>query len=176
MMTSRERVLASLNHQQPDRVPIDLSGHRSSGIAAMVYPKLREALGLRHAKMWQRAKELANVKVMLHTCGGVRPLIPDFIESGLDAFNPVQISCTGMEAYGLKKDFGDRITFWGGGCDTRWTLSHATPAEVRKHVKDQVSILAPGGGFVFQQVHNVLADVPPENIIAMLDAVTEYDG
>jgi uroporphyrinogen decarboxylase len=127
----------------------------------------------RHAKMWRRAKELADVKVMLHTCGGVRPLIPDFIESGLDTFNPVQISCAGMDARGLKKDFGDKIAFWGGGCDTRFVLSKATPVEVRKHVREQVSILAPGGGFVFQQVHNVLADVPAENIIAMLDAVND---
>jgi uroporphyrinogen decarboxylase len=125
----------------------------------------------RHARMWRRAKELADVKVMLHCCGGIRPLLPDLIEAGLDAINPVQISCTGMDAAGLKKDFGDRITFWGGGCDTRFVLSHATPDEIGKHVREQVAILAPGGGFVFQQVHNILADVPPENIIAMFDAV-----
>jgi len=71
----------------------------------------------------------------------------------------------------LKRDFGDHITFWGGGCDTRFALSHATPDEIGKHVREQTSILAPGGGFVFQQVHNILADVPPENIIAMFDAV-----
>lgn len=125
----------------------------------------------RHALMWRRAKELADVKVMLHTCGGVRPLIPDFIDAGLDAFNPVQISCNGMDACGLKKDFGRKIAFWGGGCDTRHVLSKATPAAIRRHVREQVAIFAPGGGFVFQQVHNVLADVPPENVIAMLDAV-----
>jgi uroporphyrinogen decarboxylase len=125
----------------------------------------------RHAEMWRRAKELANVKVMLHCCGGVRPLLPDLIEAGLDAINPVQISCTGMDAAGLKKDFGDRITFWGGGCDTRFVLPNATPDDVRKHVRQQVAILASGGGFVFQQVHNVLANVRPENIIAMFDAI-----
>jgi uroporphyrinogen decarboxylase len=127
----------------------------------------------RHAKMWRRAKELANVKVMLHCCGGVRPLIPDLIEAGLDTSNPVQISCAGMDAAGLKGDFGDRFTFWGGGCDTRFVLSHATPDEVGKHVRGQIAILSPGGGFVFQQVHNILADVPPENIIAMFDAANE---
>ena len=125
----------------------------------------------RQAKMWRRAKELADVKVMLHCCGGVRPLLPDLIEAGLDAINPVQISCTGMDAAGLKRDFGDSITFWGGGCDTRFILSQGTPEEIGKHVRGQVSILAPGGGFVFQQVHNILADVPPENVIAMFDAV-----
>lgn len=130
----------------------------------------------RHAQLWRRAKELANVKVMLHCCGGVRPLLPDLIESGLDAINPVQISCTGMETRGLKADFGDRLTFWGGGCDTRFVLSCATPSEVREHVREQVALLKPGGGFVFQQVHNVLADVPPENVIAMFDAAYEAAG
>jgi uroporphyrinogen decarboxylase len=130
----------------------------------------------RHAKMWRRAKELANVKVMLHCCGGVRPLLPDLIEAGLDAINPVQISCTGMDAAGLKRDFGDKLVFWGGGCDTRFILSRGTPEEIRRHVREQVSILSPGGGFVFQQVHNILADVPPENIIAMFDAIHEKAG
>jgi len=128
----------------------------------------------RHAKMWQRAKELADVKVMLHCCGGVRPLLPHLVEIGLDAINPVQISCTGMEARGLKRDFGRRLTLWGGGCDTRSVLPLGTPEEIRRHVKEQISILKPGGGFVFQQVHNILADVPPENIIAMFDAANEY--
>jgi uroporphyrinogen decarboxylase len=130
----------------------------------------------RHSRMWHRAKELANVKVMLHSCGGIRPLLPHLIDAGLDATNPVQISCVGMDARGLKADFGDRMTFWGGGGDTRFTLSHGSPAEINRHVREQVSTMAPGGGFVFQQVHNILADVPPENIIAMFDAVAEFGG
>jgi len=128
----------------------------------------------RHARMWQRAKELADVKVQLHCCGGVRPLLPDLIEAGLDAINPVQISCAGMDPRGLKADFGDQLTFWGGGCDTHLILSRGTPEEIRRHVQEQIAILAPGGGFVFQQVHNILADVPPENIIAMFDAAREF--
>ncbi len=127
----------------------------------------------RHARMWARAKELANVKVMLHCCGGVRELLPDLIEAGLDAINPVQISCRGMDARGLKRDFGEKMVFWGGGCDTREVLAGGTPEEVRKHVHEQVRIMSPGGGFVFQQVHNILADVPPQNIVAMFDAVRE---
>ena len=127
----------------------------------------------RHGRMWRRAKELADVKVMLHSCGGIRPLIPDLIEAGLDAVNPVQISCTGMDAGELKREFGDRFTLWGGGCDTRSILSNATPDDLRKHVREQTAILAPGGGFVFQQVHNILANVPPENIIAMFEAANE---
>lgn len=134
-------------------------------------PMYREFFKPRHAAMWQRAKELANVKVKLHCCGGVRELLPDLIEAGLDAINPVQISCDGMDPRGLKADFGGKLTFWGGGCDTHSVLTFGTPDEVRRHVKEQVAILSPGGGFVFQQVHNVLANVPPENVIAMLDAV-----
>ncbi len=133
----------------------------------------RQLFKPRHARMWRRAKELANVKVMLHSCGGLRELLPDLIDAGLDATNPVQITCRGMEADGLKRDFGDRITLWGGGCDTRTILPRGTPAEVKAHVREQIRILSPGGGFVFQQVHNIMADVPPENIVAMFSAVRE---
>jgi len=136
----------------------------------------REYFKPRHKLMWKRAKELADVKVMLHCCGGVRELLPDIIEAGLDAINPVQISCAGMDAQGLKDDFGERMVFWGGGCDTQNMLFNGTPEDVRQHVRDQVRILAPGGGFVFQQVHNILVGVPPENIVAMFDAVSEANG
>lgn len=127
----------------------------------------------RHALMWQTARKLADVKVMLHCCGGVRPLLPDLIDAGLDAINPVQISCTGMEAAALKRDFGRDLVFWGGGCDTQHMLPKAAPDAVRRHVRDQVRALRPDGGFVFQQVHNIMADVPPENIVAMFAAVNE---
>jgi uroporphyrinogen decarboxylase len=133
----------------------------------------REFFRPRHKILWQRAKQLANVKVMLHCCGGVRELLPDLIDAGLDAINPVQVTCRGMEPAGLKADFGRDLTFWGGGCDTREILSQATPAQVRDHVRRQVDLWRPGGGFVFQQVHNILANVPPANLIAMLDAVNE---
>ncbi len=131
----------------------------------------REYFKPRHAQMWARAKELADVKIMLHCCGGVRELLPDLIDAGLDAINPVQISCRGMDAAGLKRDFGRDLTFWGGGCDTRDILPNGTPEAVAAHVRAQVATMNPGGGFVFQQVHNILANVPPENITAMLDAV-----
>jgi uroporphyrinogen decarboxylase len=133
----------------------------------------REFFKPRHARLWKRAKELANVKIMLHCCGGVRPLLDDLIDAGLDAINPVQVSCAGMEPRALKADFGDRITFWGGGCDTHAILNQGTPEDVRRHVLEQTSILRPGGGFVFQQVHNILADIRPENVIAMFDAVRD---
>jgi uroporphyrinogen decarboxylase len=148
----------------------DLGGQTGPLISPRMY---REFFKPRHAAMWKRAKELANVKVMLHCCGGVRPLLPDLIDAGLDAINPVQISCAGMDAGGLKADFGDRLTLWGGGCDTQRILSLGTPDEVRRHVREQIAVLSPGGGHVFQQVHNVLADVPAENIIAMFEAANE---
>ncbi len=136
----------------------------------------------RHRLMWETAKKLAPagrggdparppLRVMLHSCGSIRALLPDLIDAGLDAVNPVQVSTAGMEAAGLKRDFGRDIVLWGGGCDTQTVLRGGTPAEVGTHVRSQVETLAPGGGFVFQQVHNVLAGVPPENVVAMFEAV-----
>jgi uroporphyrinogen decarboxylase len=128
----------------------------------------------RHARMWQRAKELADVKVMLHCCGSVSSLLDHLIEAGLDAINPVQISCAHMDARELKQRFGSRMTFWGGGCDTHRVLAGGSPDEIRQHVGRQMEAFKPGGGFVFQQVHNVLANVPPANITAMFDAVHDF--
>ena len=149
----------------------DLGMQNGPQISPAMY---REFFKPRHAAMWRRAKELADVKVQLHCCGGVRPLLDDLIDAGLDAINPVQISCAGMDPTDLKRDFGPRLTFWGGGCDTHQILTRGEPEEIRRHVHRQIEILAPGGGFVFQQVHNILADVPPENVIAMLDAAREF--
>jgi uroporphyrinogen decarboxylase len=151
----------------------DLGSQNGPQISPKMYEELFKP---RHAKMWRRAKELADVKVMLHCCGGVRPLIPHLIDAGLDATNPVQITCKGMDPGELKAEFGRKLTFWGGGCDTRFMLSQGTPAEIREHVRRQMEILKPGGGFIFQQVHNILADVPPENVVAMFDAAYEFGG
>jgi len=138
-----------------------------------ISPKMyREFIFPRQQILWLRVRQLApHLKIQLHCCGGVRELLPGLIEAGLDAINPVQITCRGMEPAGLKRDFGGQLTFWGGGCDTQGVLSHGTPAEVREHVRRLVDIWRPGGGYVFQQVHNILANVPPANIVAMLDAV-----
>ena len=131
----------------------------------------REYFKPRERTMWQMVKQRApHLKIQLHCCGGVRELLPDLIEAGLDAINPVQITCRGMDPAGLKRDFGDRLTFWGGACDTRDVLIKGTPTQVRDHVRRQIEIWRPGGGFVFQQVHNILADVPPANVVAMYDA------
>ena len=146
----------------------DLGMQRGPQISPKMY---REFFKPRHKLMWTRAKELAPVKVMLHCCGGVRELLPDLIDAGLDAINPVQISCKGMDPQELKREFGREMVFWGGGCETQTTLALGSPAEVRENVRRLVEILAPGGGFVFQQVHNILANVPPENIVAMFEAL-----
>ena len=130
-----------------------------------------------HARMWRRTKELApHTFTHLHCCGGYEPLLEDLIEAGLDSSNPVQITCDGMEPTSLKKNYGDRFTFWGGGCDTRSVLPRGTPDEVRRNVLELLESWVPGGGYVFQQVHNILADVPPENILAMFDAVHEFNN
>jgi uroporphyrinogen decarboxylase len=128
-----------------------------------------------HAKLWNRVKELApHVNVHLHCCGGYEPLMDDLLEAGLQSSNPVQITCEGMDPRHLKETYGGRFTFWGGGCDTRHMLPHGTPDEIREHVRKLLSVWSPGGGYVFQQVHNIQADVPPENIIAMFEAAREY--
>ncbi len=134
----------------------------------------REFFKPRERQMWQIVKQRApHLKIQLHCCGGVRELLPDLIDAGLDAINPVQITCRGMDAAGLKRDFGNQLTFWGGGCDTRDVLIKGTPAQVREHVLRLLEIWRPGGGIVFQQVHNILADVPPANVVAMYDAALE---
>jgi uroporphyrinogen decarboxylase len=148
----------------------DLGMQTGSQMSPKMY---RELFKPRHSRMWKHVKEVKpHVSVNLHCCGSVRNLLPDLIDAGLDAINPVQISSKGMGAEGLKADFGKDITFWGGGCDTQDILPHATPEQVAEHVRHQISILNPGGGFVFQQVHNVMANVPPANIEAMFDAIT----
>ena len=131
----------------------------------------REFFKPRHRILWERAKSLANVKVMLHCCGGVRELLPDLIDAGLDAINPVQTSCRGMNVEELKAEYGKDLVFWGGGCDTQRVLPLDTPEDIQNHVRAQVKTLKQGGGFVFQQVHNILANVPPENIVAMFETV-----
>jgi len=146
----------------------DLGGQRGPLISPKMY---RQMIKPFHRKLWHRAKELADVKVMLHCCGGVRELMGDLIDAGLDAINPVQINAAGMDPAELKARFGSRITLWGGGCDTRDILPHGSPGQVTAHVKELVRLLHRGGGFVFQQVHNILADVPAENVAAMFDAV-----
>jgi uroporphyrinogen decarboxylase len=138
-------------------------------------PKVyRQLFKPREKVMTDYVKQHSQMHTFLHCCGSVYKILPDLIEAGFDILNPVQISARDMEPEKLKRDFGDAITFWGGGCDTRSILNRGTPEEVKAHVRQNIEILAPGGGFVFNTVHNILPDVPPENIVAMFEAVDEY--
>ncbi|MDD5707763.1 MAG: uroporphyrinogen decarboxylase family protein [Kiritimatiellae bacterium] len=121
--------------------------------------------------LFAHVKKRFSAPILFHSCGAVREFIPDLIEIGVDALNPVQISAVGMEPAKLKRDFGSDITFWGGGVDTQTVLNKKTPAEVADAVRRNVEIMAPGGGFVFCQVHNIQPDVPAENVVAMFDAL-----
>jgi hypothetical protein len=112
-------------------------------------------------------------KTFKHSCGAIEPLMPLFIESGFDIINPVQINASGMDSALLKKKYGDKIIFWGGGVDTQGVFAFGTPQQVKEQVKTQCDILNKNGGFVFNTVHNVQANVPFENVIAMLDALKE---
>lgn len=115
-------------------------------------------------------------KTFKHSCGAVSKFLPSLIEAGFDIINPVQCSATGMEPEQLKANFGEQLTFWGGGVDTQKTLPFGTPAEVREQVLRRCEIFAPGGGFVFNSIHNVQAQTPVKNIVAMIDAVHEFNG
>jgi len=127
-----------------------------------------------HQQLFQYVHQNSNCAVFLHSCGSIRPLIPDLIAAGVDILNPVQTSAENMDPKQLKEEFGKRITFWGGGCDTQHVLPFASPDEVTRHVQEQIEILAPGGGFVFNQIHNIQADIPPKNIVAMFDAARQF--
>lgn len=113
-------------------------------------------------------------KTFIHSCGSVVDLIPDFIEAGFDILNPVQCSAEGMDPQTLKDRFGDRLVFWGGGVDTQQTLPFGTPERVRAEVRERMRIFASSGGFVFNTVHNVQAQTPVENLLALYEAVREY--
>jgi len=113
-------------------------------------------------------------KTFKHSCGAVEPFMEAFIDSGFDIINPVQINAAGMDPVRLKEKYGERLTFWGGGVDTQKVLPFGTPGEVKDHVRRQCEILAPGGGFVFNTVHNIQANVPLENILAMLEGIWEF--
>jgi len=113
-------------------------------------------------------------KTFIHSCGSVVAFLEDFIAAGFDILNPVQCSAAHMDPRELKSRFGDRITFWGGGVDTQHTLPFGTPAEVEQEVAERMRIFAPGGGFVFNPVHNVQAGTPVENLLALYRAVQRY--
>jgi uroporphyrinogen decarboxylase len=166
-----ERALAELG----DLVDIvveadDLGGQNSPLMSPRTY---RKVIQPRHRELFSFIKQQAPVKVFYHTCGAVRKLIPDLIDAGIDILNPVQMSAGGMDLGELKREFGRDLVFWGGGADTQHVLGTASPDEVREHVSKNIDVLASGGGFVFAAVHDIQANVPPENIMAMWEAWRE---
>lgn len=115
----------------------------------------------------------SDIKVFLHNCGSIKQLIPMLIDAGIDVLNPVQISAENMDPKELTHEFGDKICFWGGGCNTQQWLGAGTPEDVAANVRNLVRIFKQNKGFVFNQVHNIMGNVPPENIVAMLDTAYE---
>jgi len=113
-------------------------------------------------------------KTFKHSCGSIEPLIPEFIDAGFDILNPVQTSAANMDPVSLKKKYGSQITFWGGGVDTQKTLPFGSPRDVEKEVEERIKIFGEGGGFVFTTVHNIQANVPIENVIAMFETLKRY--
>jgi len=129
--------------------------------AKFCFPYLKELCGFIHNN--------SDLKVFIHSCGAIEPLLPQLIEAGIDIVNPVQISASGMEPALLKEKYGKDLCFWGGGCNTQTVLGMGTPQDVAQNVKELVHTFKPGGGFVFNQVHNIMGNVPVENIVAMFD-------
>ncbi len=129
----------------------------------------------RHKIMCDYVKENSQMHTFLHTCGAVSSLIPHLIDAGFEIFNPVQTNCANMDPEFLKKEFGKDCTFWGGGVETVGTLNNKSTQQVKEEVHQRLEILSKGGGYVFNTVHNILPDVPPENIMAMVEAVKEWN-
>ena len=154
---------------------IQMGDDLGTQLATIISPKTyRELFKPRHRLIYERVRRRSGLHLFLHSCGSIADILKDLIEIGVEIINPVQTSARGMEPEKLKRDFGKDLTFWGGGCDTQRVLPEGTPAEIEKHVRERIDILASGGGFVFSQVHNILPNVPPEHIVAMYEAVKKY--
>jgi uroporphyrinogen decarboxylase len=149
----------------------DLAGQRALLFSPDTY---RRVVKPRQKKLFHFIKDRAPVKLFFHSDGAVRPLIWDLIEAGIDILNPVQFTAANMDSKALKKEFGRDLVFWGGGVDTQGVLGTGTPEEVREDVKRNIEALAPGGGYIFATIHDIQADVPPENIMAMWEAWKEF--
>ena len=136
--------------------------------------KYRELFWPRHKQLNEYVHKHSGMKTFLHSCGSIYPIIPDLIEAGYDILNPVQTTARDMEPERLKREFGKDITFWGGGCNTRSVLNRGTAGEVYGYTTKMLKIFMKDGGFVFNQEHNIMPDVPPENILAMYKAVKDF--
>jgi uroporphyrinogen decarboxylase len=149
----------------------DLAGQAGPLFSPRIY---RQIIKPRQKRLVQFIKSRTGAKLWYHSCGSVVEYIPDLLDNGIDILNPVQISAKGMDPASLKAQYGRRLAFWGGGVDSQHVLPRGTPAEVRENVRQNLNALKPGGGYVFNGVHNIQADVPPENILAMYDTAFEF--
>jgi len=138
--------------------------------------KYRMLFKPRHTQLCEYVHKNSTMKTYLHSCGSIYKLIPDLIDAGYDVLNPVQTNAAEMDPASLKREFGRDVCFWGGGADTRTVLNNGTPEQVREHVRERLEIFSPGGGFVFNTVHNIMPDVPPQNILAMFDEIRAFNG
>jgi len=149
---------------------IQLGDDLGTQSSLMLSPELyRTFFFKRQKQLFDYIHKHSRAKVFLHSCGAIAPLIPDLIEAGVDILNPVQVGAAGMDPMTLKREFGKDLVFWGGGIDTQHTLPNATPEQVRDEVRRNCEILMKDGGFVFNQVHNIVAGVPAENVVTMFD-------
>jgi len=149
----------------------DLAGQNGPLFAPRLY---RQIIKPRQKRLVRYIRSRTKAKIWYHTCGSVMEYLPDLLDNGIDILNPVQISAKGMDPARLKAEFGDRLVFWGGGIDAQHVLPRASPQEVREHVRRNIEAFKPGGGYVFNNVHNIQGDVPPENVLAMFDAAYEF--
>ncbi len=149
----------------------DLAEQAGPIMNVKVYEKIIKPI---EHKLSQKIHELADVKINYHCCGSTPQFIPHFADIGYDIYNPVQISAYDMEPCSLKSRFGDIITFWGGACNTQNTLPFGTPKQIREEVKYNMKCFKPGGGYVAANIHNITAEVPPENIVAMFDTIRDF--
>ena len=149
----------------------DIAGQRGPLFQPQFY---RSVVKPRQKRLVQLIKSKTPAKIWYHTCGGCRTYIPDLLDNGIDALNPVQISATDMDPATLKAEFGSRLTFWGGGIDAQHVLPQADPADGAGPCAAQCQTWMPGGGYVFNNVHNIQAGVPADNILAMYDAAYEF--
>ncbi len=141
----------------------------------MISPQMfKEMVAPYYKRLFDWIHQNTSWKVFFHSCGGIYPIIGTLIDCGVDILNPVQTTAAGMEPEKLKAEFGDQIAFWGGGLDTQATLPFGSGEEIRAQVKERMQIFGPGGGFVFNPIHNVQTDVSPDNLLAMYEAVHEY--
>ena len=134
----------------------------------------RKVIKPRHKQLVQYIRSRTEAKIWYHTCGACSEFIPDLLDNGIHALNPVQVSAANMDPAVLKSRFGDQLVFWGGGIDAQHVLPNGSPDAIREHVRQNLETWKPGGGYVFNNVHNIQAGVPPENIVAMYDAAHEF--